>query len=325
MTAMPYRLTLAAGLTALLSSLANPVLAAWPERAITLIVPGAPGGTTDIPTRLLGQKMSAALGVPVVVENRAGSGGIIGAQQAMRAAPDGYTLVMGNTGSHAINYSAYKNLAYAPTDFVPITDMISFTNVLVVGPASPYTRVADIVAAMKQRPGTVTNASAGIGQTTHLTGEMFKIRTGVQGVHVPYKGSTPATMSVMSGETAFMFDNLTQSLPQIQAGKLRALAVTSAQRSADLPDTPTMKEAGVDDFVVMGWLGLFAPKGTPPEVVARIYESVAVALKDPEIQARYKQMGGVAGGMPPARFTTYVNDEIARWRTTVQAIDLKLE
>ncbi|RYF73829.1 MAG: tripartite tricarboxylate transporter substrate binding protein, partial [Comamonadaceae bacterium] len=238
---MPYRLTLAAGLTALLSSLANPVLAAWPERAITLIVPGAPGGTTDIPTRLLGQKMSAALGVPVVVENRAGSGGIIGAQQAMRAAPDGYTLVMGNTGSHAINYSAYKNLAYAPTDFVPITDMISFTNVLVVGPASPYTRVADIVAAMKQRPGTVTNASAGIGQTTHLTGEMFKIRTGVQGVHVPYKGSTPATMSVMSGETAFMFDNLTQSLPQIQAGKLRALAVTSAQRSADLPDTPTMK------------------------------------------------------------------------------------
>ncbi len=201
-------------------------------------MPGAPGGTTAIPSGLVAQKLSAILGQPVVVDNKPGSGGIIGTQAFMRAAPDGYTLLVGNTGSHAINYSAYKQLSYQPQDFLPLTDLISFANVLVVGAQAPVRSVAELVAQLKQSPGKYSYASAGIGQTTHLTAELFRLRTGTEVIHVPYKGSTPATTSVLAGETTFMFDNLTQALPQIRAGKLRALAVTSAERLPALPDAP---------------------------------------------------------------------------------------
>ncbi|NUT16006.1 MAG: tripartite tricarboxylate transporter substrate binding protein [Cupriavidus sp.] len=299
--------------------------AAWPERPITIIVPGAPGGTTDIPTRLVAQKLSAILGQPVVVDNKPGSGGIIGTQAFMRAAPDGYTLLVGNTGSHAINYSAYKQLSYQPQDFLPLTDLISFANVLVVGAQAPVRSVAELVAQLKQSPGKYSYASAGIGQTTHLTAELFRLRTGTEVIHVPYKGSTPATTSVLAGETTFMFDNLTQALPQIRAGKLRALAVTSAERLPALPDVPTMAQAGVKDFVVMGWLGFFAPARTPPAVAAALQEALGKALRDPEVAARLRDMGGVAGGEPQPKFAALVRGEIQRWGETIRASKVSLD
>lgn len=299
--------------------------AAWPERPITIIVPGAPGGTTDIPTRLVAQKLSAILGQPVVVDNKPGSGGIIGTQAFMRAAPDGYTLLVGNTGSHAINYSAYKHLSYQPQDFMPLTDLISFANVLVVGAQSPVRSVADLMAQLRQSPGKYSYASAGIGQTTHLTAELFRLRTGTEVIHVPYKGSTPATTSVLSGETTFMFDNLTQALPQIRAGKLRALAVTSAERLAALPDVPTMAQAGVKDFVVMGWLGFFAPAKTPPAIAAALQEALGKAMRDPEVVARFLDMGGIPGGEPQPKFAALVGGEIKRWGETIRASRVSLD
>ncbi|SPA36827.1 conserved hypothetical protein, UPF0065 [Cupriavidus taiwanensis] len=299
--------------------------AAWPERPITIIVPGAPGGTTDIPTRLVAQKLSAMLGQPVVVDNKPGSGGIIGTQAFMRAAPDGYTLLVGNTGSHAINYSAYKQLSYQPQDFLPLTDLISFANVLVVGAQAPARSVAELVAQLKQSPGKYSYASAGIGQTTHLTAELFRLRTDTEVIHVPYKGSTPATTSVLAGETTFMFDNLTQALPQIRAGKLRALAVTSAERLPALPDVPTMAQAGVKDFVVMGWLGFFAPAKTPPAVAAALQEALGKAMRDPEVVARLRDMGGVAGGEPQPKFAALVRGEIQRWGETIRASKVSLD
>lgn len=298
---------------------------AWPSRPITIIVPGAPGGTTDIPTRIVAQKLSAVLGQPVVVDNRAGSAGIIGTQAFLHAPADGYTWLVGNTGSHAINYTAYKNLTYKPQDFVPVTDMISFPNVLVVNAQSPVKSVADLVALLKKEPGKLSYASAGIGQTTHLTSLMFTQRTHTEAIHIPYKGSTPATTSVIAGETTFMFDNLTQSLPQIRSGKLRALAVTSAQRQSGVPDVPTMTEAGVPDFVVQGWLGFFAAAKTPPEVLAKMQTSLEKVLQDPEVVRRFREMGGIPGGEPQSQFAALVGAEQKRWGETIRLANLTLD
>ncbi len=323
--AFPLRVAALALLTTAGTAQAEP---AWPERPITIIVPGAPGGTTDIPTRLVAQKLSALLGQPVIVDNRPGSGGIIGTQALLRAPDDGYTLLVGNTGSHAINYSAYKHLSYRPQDFVPITDMISFPNVLVVNAQSPIKTVAELTEQLKKKPGQFSYGSAGIGQTTHLTAELFRMRTATEVIHVPYRGSTPATTALLSGETTFMFDNLTQALPHIRAGKLRALAVTSAERLPslpDVPDVPTMAQAGVSDFVVMGWLGVFAAARTPPAVVARLQASLAMVMRDPEVTARFKEMGGLAGGQPQSGFASLVSSEQRRWGETIRASNLSLD
>lgn len=298
---------------------------AWPTRAITLIVPGAAGGTTDVPARLVAQKLSEKIGQPVIVENRPGSGGIIGTQAALRQPADGYTVVVGNTGSHAINYSAYKKLPYTPDDFVPLTDMISFANVLVVNPSLPYTTVSELIAAMRNKDIDLSYASAGIGQTTHLTAELFKTR--VQGLaeHIPYAGATPATLSVIQGDTHFMFDNLTQALPQIKAGKLRALAVTSATPMASLADTPTITSQGVKEFVVTGWLGFFAVKGTPLAIQERLSSELSKILQDDEIKEKFTAMGGIVGGRVQSEFTTYVTQEIAMWQQVIDEQDLVLD
>lgn len=298
---------------------------AWPERPITIIVPGAPGGTIDIPVRLVAQKLSGLLGQPVIVDNRPGSGGILGAQTLLRAPADGYTLLMGNTGSHAINYSAYKQLPYRPADFVALTDLIVFPNVLVVNANSPIKTVADLIAQLKERPGQLSFPSAGIGQTTHLSGEMFRVRTGTNAIHVPYRGSSPATTSLVAGETTFMFDNLTQSLPHIRAGKLRALAVTSAERLASLPDVPTMAQAGIDNFVVTGWAGFFVAAKTPPAVVAKLQASLIKAMHDPEVVARISETGSIPGGRPQDKFAAFVTSEKRLWGDVIRQSNLSLD
>ncbi|NYT78217.1 tripartite tricarboxylate transporter substrate binding protein [Alcaligenaceae bacterium] len=298
--------------------------AAWPEKPVTIVVPAAPGGTTDMATRLLGEKLAKELGVTIVVENRAGAGGIIGSQYVAKAAPDGYTLIMGNIGPNAINYSMYNNLSYKAEDFRAITMVISNPNILVVNDASPAHNVKELVAMIKADPQGYSFGSSGTGQSPHMSGELFKQRAGIEAQHVPYKGAGPAVTALLGNQFAFMIDNLPSSLPHIKSGKLRALAVTGDQRSSELPDIPTMAEEGIPDMVVTAWFGLFAPKGTPQDVIDKIYSSTKAALDTPDLREKYKAMGGQAGGNSPTEFTQFVSDEQQRWADIVDNANLAI-
>lgn len=292
--------------------------AAYPDKPIRLIVPAAAGGTTDIASRLVGKRMGEVLGQPVVVENRAGGGGIIGAQVLRQSAADGYTLMMGNIGPNAINYSLYRQLPYRAEDFAPITLVVSVPNVLVVNANVPARTVAELVALARTQPGKYSFASSGTGQSVHLSGELFRKRTGTDLIHVPYKGAAPAVADLVAGQVTMMVDNLPSSLPHIRSGKLRALAVTSASRVPELPEVPTMKEAGVDDFQVTAWFGLMAPAGTPPELIDRLQKTVAGILNEPEVKGRLAELGGAPGGDTPAHFASFIKSERERWARVVR-------
>ena len=313
------------GLAALASAAPARADAAWPQRPITLVVPGAAGGTTDTPARFMAQKLAERLGQPVVVDNKPGAGGMLGASQVARAQPDGYTVLVGNTGSNAINYTAYQKLSYKADDFIALTDMISFANVLVVPVKSPIKSLNDLIAAAKKDPGKLAFSSAGVGQTTHLMGELFRQRTGADVVHVPYKGSAPATMAIVSGETQFMFDNLTGSLVHVKDGKLRALAVTGATREPELPDVPTMTELGMKDFDKVGWMGFFLPAKTPPDIVKKLTNNLIAVLKDPAVVQRYRDLGGRPGGMASEPFSQMVERDRKDWGELIRSQKLQLD
>ena len=303
---------------AVLLGAAHPAQAAWPDHPITIIVPAAPGGTTDIAARLLAEKMTATLKQSVVVENRAGAAGIIGSQAVARATPDGYTLIMGNIGPNAINYSLYKTLPYTPQDFAPITLAISVPNVLEVNEAQPVKTAAELVALLKQDPSKRSFGSSGTGQSPHMSAELFKQRTGTEATHIPYKGAGPAVAALLANQFTFMIDNLPSSIPYIKAGKLRALAVTGEKRSPELPDVPTMKEAGINDMVVTAWFGLLAPAGTPAPVIDKLYQSAHDALTSPDIVKKFHELGGEPGGNTPAEFGAFIEHERAMWEQTVK-------
>jgi len=305
-------------LAAALLGVAQVAQAAWPDHPITIIVPAAPGGTTDIASRLLAEKMTASLRQSVVVENRAGAAGIIGAQYVAHAAPDGYTLLMGNIGPNAINYSMYKTLPYAQKDFKAITPAISVPNVLEVNSALPVKTAADLVALLKSDSSKRSFGSSGTGQSPHMSAELFKQRTGVDATHIPYKGAGPAVSALLSNQYTFMIDNLPSSIEYIKTGKFRALAVTGEQRSSQLPDVPTMKEAGIDDMVVTAWFGLMAPAGTPQPVIDKLYAAARDALATPDIVNKFHTLGGEPGGNTPAEFDAFIRSEGAKWESTIK-------
>jgi tripartite-type tricarboxylate transporter receptor subunit TctC len=268
----------------------------YPSRPITIIVPSAAGGLSDAFVRLIGDTIQGAWGQPVVMDPRSGAGGIIGTQVVANAAPDGYTLLMGNIGPLAINPTLYSSLPYdVETQLAPVALVATYPNVLVVNPSLPIHSIADLIRYAKEKPGTLNFASAGIGQSQHLSGEMFKSMADIDIVHVPYKGTGPALTDLLSGSVQMMFSNVPAAVPYIESGKLRAIAVTGLTRSKALPQVPTVNEAGVPGYDVVSWLALMAPAKTPDEIIARLHAEVAKALASPAGQRHLAAVGADAG------------------------------
>ena len=294
--------------------------AAYPAKPVRLVVPFPPGGTTDILARAVAQKLSESWGQQVIVDNRPGAGGNIGSDLVAKAAPDGYTLLMGTVGTHAINPSLYTKMPYDHVkDFAPVILVAGVPNVLVVTPSLPVNSVKELIAYAKENPDKLNFASSGNGTSIHLSGELFRTMTGVQITHVPYKGSAPALADLMGGQVQLMFDNLPSSLQFIKAGKLRALAVTSSTRSAALPDVPTLAESGLPGFEASSWFGVLAPAGTPPETVARINGAIDAWLSSPEAKDKLISQGAIAAGGTPDAFARHIAAETAKWAKVVKA------
>lgn len=320
----------------LLAGLGLPLLAraqAWPGKAVRIVVPFAAGGTTDILARALAPELQKVFGQPFVVDNKPGAGGNTGAAEVAKAAPDGHTLLMGTVGTHAINASLYSRMPYDHVkDFVPVTLVAGVPNVLVVNPANAQKNGFDSVPALiryaKANPGKLNMASSGNGTSIHLAGELFKSMTGTFMLHLPYGGSGPALIDLISGNTDLMFDNLPASLPHIRSGKLKALAVTSAVRSAALPDLPTVEEAGgpaLKGFEASSWFGLVAPAGTPMDIVNRVQAETAKALAAPAIKERLVAQGAIPSGMTSAEFARHIAAETAKWAKVVKASGAKVD
>lgn len=305
--------------------------AGWPSKPVRIVVPFAPGGTTDILARALAPELQKALGQPVLVENKPGAGGNVGAADIAKSPADGHHLLMGTVGTHAINAALYPKLPYDHLkDFAPVTLVAGVPNVLVLNPAKAEAAgirsVADFIRHAKANPGRLNMASSGNGTSIHLAGELFKTQTGTFMVHFPYRGSGPALMDLIGGNMDLMFDNLPSALPHIKAGKLKALAVTSAQRSAALPDVPTVEEAGpLKGFEASSWFGLLAPAGTPADVVARLQQETARALASPALKERLLAQGALPGGNTPAEFRQMIERETAKWAKVVKASGAKVD
>ena len=298
----------------------------WPTRPIRFIVPFAPGGGGDVVGRIIGQRMSDQLGKPLVIDNRAGGGGTLGCELAAKAAPDGYTLLLGNVGPIAVGPALYPKLAYDPVrDFAPVTMIASFPNLLVANPGLPFKTVPELVAYAKSRPGTLNFASAGAGTSTHLAGELFKSVAGIDVVHVPYKGGAAAMTDIIAGQVAYYFGTMPSSMPLAKAGKLRALAVTSLTRSPAAPEVPTIAESGYPKFETAAWYGLMFPAGTPREIIAKMNSAMLVVLALPDIRERLVHEGSEPLGSTPTQFGAYIKAEIAKWSAVVKAANLKAD
>ena len=303
----------------LLQVLPGDASAAYPDRTVTIVVPFPAGGTTDILARIMASSLATRTHQSFVVENRPGAGGNIGAALVAKAAPDGYTLVMGTVGTHAINMSLYKSPGYdAVRDFAPISRVANVPNVLVVPASAPYRDVKSLIAYAKAHPGELNFASSGNGTSIHLAAELFKSMTGVDMRHVPFKGSAPAVTALLGEHVNLMFDNLPSSFAQIKAGKLRALAVTSASRSPSLPDVPTIAESGLPGYEATSWFGLLAPAGTPPAIVKALDEQVVAVLADPAVRAQIDEQGAVPHPESPEDFGRFIRAEIAKWARIVK-------
>ncbi|HWI78992.1 MAG TPA: tripartite tricarboxylate transporter substrate binding protein [Ramlibacter sp.] len=291
-----------------------------------IVVPFAPGGSTDVMARMVAEGLTTRLNQQVIVENKPGAGGNIGADYVAKAAPDGQTLVMGSIGTHATNSLIYPQMPYDTVkDFEPVTQVAAVSLVLVVHPSVPAKSVKELIALLKKEPGRYSYASGGVGASQHLAGELFKYMTKTKMLHVPYKGSAGALTDLLSGRVPIMFADLPLVLSHIQSGKLRALAVGDAKRSPVLPDVPTVAEAGVPGYMASAWYGLFAPANTPAEVVAKLQSEVAVILKEPDVVKRMTQLGATPIGSTPAEFRKFQLSEIKRWKEVVDSAKIRME
>ncbi len=305
--------------------------AAWPSKPVKIIVPFAPGGTTDILARAIAPELSRVFGQSFVVDNRPGAGGNLGADIVAKSAPDGYTFLMGTVGTHGINKSLYSKMPFDPQkDFAPVTLVAGVPNVMEMNAdkakALGINNVMDFIRYAKAHPGQLNMASSGNGTSIHLAGELFKSMTGTFMTHIPYTGSGPAMMGMISGTVDVMFDNLPSSMAQIKAGKLKAFAVTSSQRSAAMPDLPTVEEAGqLKGFEASSWFGLLAPAGTPADVILKLQQETAKALNSPAIKEKLLAQGAIPSGNTPAEFAKLIDAEIKKWAPVVKASGARVD
>ena len=297
----------------------------WPTKPIRLVVTYPPGGGADTVARLIAPRMSETLGQPVVVENKPGASGTIAADFVAKSPPDGYTLML-DASSYAVNPSLYPKLPYDPQKaFTPVALLALFPNMLVVNPGVPASSVKELVALAKAKPGTLSYASSGNGSAQHLAAALFVLQTGVDMVHVPYKGGGPAMTDVMGGQVPVFFANMASGLPHVKSGKLKALASTGAKRSPNMPDLPTVAESGVAGYEVYEWNAVFAPAGTPPEIVSRLNAAIVKALENPEVRERIAALGGEVATGSPQDADRFLREQTAKWSRVVREAKIKVD
>ena len=327
MSSSPFRRLAVACLA--LPLVAFPITAAaqaFPAKPVKLVVPFPPGGSLDNVGRLLAQKLTEAWGQQVVVENRPGAGGNVGADAVAKSPADGYTVVMGALSTHAVNPSLYPKMPYdAVKDFAPISNVAITPNVLIVNVDSPVRSVRDLIAFAKANPGKANFGSGSNGSAGHLAGELFKVETGTDVMHIPYKGGAPALQALLAGETQFMFDNLANAMAQVKGGRVRAIAVTTAQRSKLAPDLPTMAEAGLPGFDISTWFGLLAPAGTPPEVIAKWHADLVKALNSPDVREKMLAQGAEPAPTTPVEFAAFIAKERDKYARIVKLSGAKVD
>jgi tripartite-type tricarboxylate transporter receptor subunit TctC len=298
--------------------------AAFPNRAVRLVVPFPPGGATDVMARMVAQKLSENWAQPVLVENKAGATGALGSVFVAKSPADGYTILMGTASTHSVAPAVNPNLPYQLKDFTPISLVATFPNMLVVHPSMPVSNVAEFIAYLKENPGKVNFASTGIGGSVHLAAELFKLATKTEMVHIPYKGSSAALSELLGGQVQVAFDNMSTVWPYVQSGKLRALAVTDLKRSATAPDVPTIAET-IPGFEASSWIGFFAPAGTTGPIANRISLDIKRVLAMPDVVQKLAAMGAAAGGNNPEVFESFVRSDTDKWRSVARAAKVKLE
>jgi tripartite-type tricarboxylate transporter receptor subunit TctC len=326
MSFLPIPASFFVAISVLLSLSAPAPAADYPNRPITLVVAFTPGGPSDVLARIVGKKMEQLLGHPFVIENRPGAGGNLAAEGVAHAAPDGYTLLMGNNSILATNQTLYKHLNYSPEkDFIPITLIGTQANILVVNPDVSAHSLKELIALAQAQPGKINFASSGYGAAAHLAGELFKSEAKINIVHVPYKGAAPALQDVIAGHDQMMFATAASVIGHIQGGRVRALAVTTLKRTQILPDLPTMDEAGLKGFDASTWHGLVAPAGTPPEVIATLHDAAVKALHDKSVQTSLGKLGVDIVGDTPQEFQAYIESEMPKWAAIVRVSGATLE
>lgn len=304
----------------------DPMAQRYPARPIRIVSPFAAGGSTDILARLIGQKLTASWGEPVIVDNRAGAGGIIGSDLVAKAQPDGYTLLLTSTSAHAINPALHRTLPYDPLrDFAAVTQVATGHNILVVHPSVPAKSVQELIALAKSNPGTLTFSSGGNGTPAHIAGELFNSLAKVDMVHVPYKGGGPAAVALLAGEVSLSFGSVTTVLPQVRANRLKALAVTGAKRSSMVPELPTIAEAGVPGYALNSWYGVLAPARTPRQIVAKLSAEIVRILNLADVRAKLLQEGVDPEGTTPQEFSAFIRAEVEKWPRLVKAAGARID
>jgi len=299
---------------------------AYPSKPIRYVVPYPAGGPLDIVARVLAQKLNAQFGQPVIVDNRPGAGGNIGADAVAKSPPDGHTILMGAVATHAINPHLYRTLPYDPVrDFTAIALVSQVPNILVVHPSLPVKSVRDLIALAKAKPGALNFGSGSTGSAGHLAGELFKVMAGVDMVHVPYKGAAPAVADLLGGQIQLMFDNLASALPNIKAGRVRAVAVTTERRSPQMPELPTIAESGLPGFDVSTWFGVFAPAGLPSEIVTKLNGAINAALQLPDVRSQLSNLGAEPAAYSPQQFADFVRRELVKYEKVVKASGAKVD